>query len=131
VPWLLSSARDADMDTSGLVRPPVVASVYIQTSTLIYTVVSVRQESHRILLPQRDNSLFFFFVFLPFLGLLPAAHGGSQARGLIGTVAIGLHHSHSNAGSEPYPIPTPQLTATLDPQPTEQGQGLNPQPHGF
>ena len=26
--------------------------------------------------------------------------------------------------------PTPQLTATPDPEPTEQGQGLNPQPHG-
>ena len=25
---------------------------------------------------------------------------------------------------------TPQLTATPDPQPTEQGQGLNPHPHG-
>ena len=25
--------------------------------------------------------LFYFFVFLPFLGLLPAAYGGSQARG--------------------------------------------------
>ena len=44
---------------------------------------------------------FFFFVFLPFLGPLPAAYGGSQARGLIGAVAISLHQSHSNAGSEP------------------------------
>ena len=31
------------------------------------------------------------------------AYGGSQARGLIGTVAAGLHHSHSNTGSEPHP----------------------------
>ena len=29
----------------------------------------------------------------------PAAYGDSQARGLIGAVAAGLHHSHSNAGS--------------------------------
>ena len=28
------------------------------------------------------------------------AYGGSQARGLIGAVAAGLHHSHSNVGSE-------------------------------
>jgi len=28
----------------------------------------------------------------------PAAYGGSQARGQIGAVATGLHHSHSNAG---------------------------------
>jgi len=25
---------------------------------------------------------------------------------------------------------TPQLRATLDPEPTELGQGSNPQPHG-
>ena len=43
---------------------------------------------------------FFFFT----------AHGGSQARGLIGTTAAGLHHSHSNARSEPCLRPTPQLT---------------------
>ena len=58
------------------------------------------------------------------------AHGGSQARGGIGATAAGLRHSHSNAGSEPLLQPTPQFTATLDPQPTEGGQGLNSQPHG-
>ena len=58
------------------------------------------------------------------------AYGGSQARGRIGAVATGLRQSHSNAGSEPRLQPTPQLTATLDRQPTEQGQGPNPQPHG-
>ena len=42
------------------------------------------------------------------------ACGGSQARGRMGAVAIGLHHSHSNAGSEPHLQPTPQ------------GQILNP-----
>ena len=57
-------------------------------------------------------------------------YGGSQARGLPGAVAAGLHHSHNNVGSEPHLQPTLQLTATLDPQPTEQGQGSNPQPHG-
>ena len=58
------------------------------------------------------------------------AHGGSQARGLIGVVAAGLHQSHSNVGSEPHLRPTPQLTTTPDPQPTDQGQGSNPGPHG-
>ena len=58
--------------------------------------------------------LFIYFVFLPFLGLLPAAHGGSQARGPIGAVATGLHRSHNNAGSKSSLQPTPQLTATLD-----------------
>ena len=58
------------------------------------------------------------------------AYGGSQARGRIGAVATGLRQSHSNVGSEPRLQPTPQLTATPDRQPTEQGQGPNPQPHG-
>ena len=58
------------------------------------------------------------------------AYAGSQARGQIGTVAAGLRHRHSNARSEPSLQPTPQLTAMLDPQPTERGQGSNPQPHG-
>ena len=41
-----------------------------------------------------------------------------------------LCHSHSNAGFKPSLGPTLQLTAVPDPQPTERGQGLNPQPHG-
>ena len=39
---------------------------------------------------------YFFFFFWSFWVAL-VAHGGSQARGPIGTVATGLHHSHSNA----------------------------------
>ena len=53
---------------------------------------------------------FLFFVFLSFRAA-PMACGGSQARGLIGAVATGLHHSHSNARSELHLQPTPQLTA--------------------
>ena len=54
---------------------------------------------------------FFFLLFRA----VPAAYGGSQARGLIGAPASGLHHSHSNARSQPCLRPTPQLTATPDP----------------
>ena len=43
------------------------------------------------------------------------AYGGSQARGLIGATAAGLHHRHSNAESKPGLRPTPQLTAMPDP----------------
>ena len=57
----------------------------------------------------------FVFVFLPFLGPLPMAYRDSQARGRIGAVAAGLHHSHSNAGSKLCLQTTPQLMATLDP----------------
>ena len=39
--------------------------------------------------------LWTFFSFL-----FPAAYGSSQARGWIGAVVAGLHHSHSNWGSE-------------------------------
>ena len=43
------------------------------------------------------------------------AYGGAQARGLIGAIAAGLHHSHSHTGSELRLGPTPQLTAMPDP----------------
>ena len=57
------------------------------------------------------------------------AYGGSQARGLIGAVATGLHQSYSNTGSEPCLQPIPHLTVTPHLLPTEQGQGSNLQPH--
>ena len=43
--------------------------------------------------------LFFFFFFLVFFRAVPAACGGSPARGPFGAAAAGLHHSHSNTGS--------------------------------
>ena len=58
---------------------------------------------------------FFFFGLFAFSWAPPAAYGGSQARGPIGAVAAGLHHSHSNVGSEPRLRPIPQLTAMPDP----------------
>ena len=57
------------------------------------------------------RSYFFFFLFWA----APMAHGGSQARGLSGAVAAGLHCSHSDGVSELHLRPTPQLTATPDP----------------
>ena len=71
----------------------------------------------------------FLFCFV-FSRATPMAYGGFQARGLIRAVATGLYHSHSNVGPELHLWPTPQLTAMLNPQPTEQGQGSNPQPPG-
>ena len=80
------------------------------------------------------NVGFQFLMYFNFLGGLfraaPAAYGGSQARDRMRAVATGLHHSHSNAGSQPLLQPTSQLTATLDPSPTERGQGWNLCPHG-
>ena len=53
----------------------------------------------------------FFFLFRA----TPVAYGHSQARGGIGTTAVGLHHSHSNSGSEPHFQPIPQFMAMPDP----------------
>ena len=61
-----------------------------------------------------DGQVPFLFIFLLFRAALKAC-GGSQARGLIGATAAGLHHSHSNARTELHLRPTPQLMATPDP----------------
>ena len=60
----------------------------------------------------------FVVVVVAICWAAPAAYGGSRARGLIGVVDAGLHHSHSNEGSElcePCLRTTPQLTAMPDP----------------
>ena len=59
--------------------------------------------------------IYLFIVFCLFRAT-PAAHGGSQDRGWMETVATGLH-SHSNSGSEPRLRPTPS---------SQQHQILNP-----
>ena len=41
--------------------------------------------------------LFFFFFCLS--RAAPEAYGSSQARGRVGALAAGLHHSHTNTGS--------------------------------
>ena len=71
------------------------------------------------------------FVCVCVCKAIPAAHGGSQARDQLRAAAASLHHSHSNTGFEPSRPPTAQVTATLDPRPTEQGQGLNLYLHGY
>ena len=72
--------------------------------------------------------LFLYPPPLIFFCATLTAYGSSQARGQIRAVAASLHHSHSNMGSELHLRPIPQLTATPDPQTTEQGQGSHP--HG-
>ena len=64
--------------------------------------------------------LFYFIIIIifclfAFSRATPAAYGGCQARGLIGTVVTSLSQSHSNVGSEPLLQPTPQLTVAPDP----------------
>ena len=62
-----------------------------------------------------SSPLSFLLFFFCLSRAAPAAYGRSQARGPIGAVAAGLHHSHSSARSEPHVQPTMQLMATLDP----------------
>ena len=81
-----------------------------------------------MILPLSLSSFFFFLFAISWA--TPEAYGGLQARGQIGAVAASLCQSHSNGGSEPHLKPTQQFMGTLDPQPIEQGQGSNLQPHG-
>ena len=62
-----------------------------------------------------QTTFFFFFFFFCLFRTAPTAYGGSLAKGPIGAVAAGLHHSHSHAGSEPHLQHRPQLRAMLDP----------------
>ena len=72
----------------------------------------------------------FMYIYIFLFKAVPVTYEGSQARGQIGAAAAGLCHSHSNRGSKLHLQPAPQLTAMPDHQPTEQDQGLKPQPHG-
>ena len=57
----------------------------------------------------------YLYIYFFFPRAAPEAYGGSQARSLIGAVAVVLSHSHSNTGSKPFLRPTPQLMAMPDP----------------
>ena len=87
--------------------------------TYIFTVVLVSSfwiapfiisNIHRCILLQP-----WFYLPFWFWGPHKRHNEGFQARGLMGAVATGLHHSHSNTRSKPHLQPTPQLMATLDP----------------
>ena len=73
------------------------------------------QKVYSVITHHNISVVFWGFLFVYFFRAVYAAYGSSQARGQIGAIAAGLHHSHSNAGSEPRLQPTPQLLATLDP----------------
>ena len=64
--------------------------------------------------------LFIFCLFRE----APTAYGSSQARGQIRVTAAGLHHS--NMGSEQH-----QILTGSGPGVEQQGQELNPHPHGY
>ena len=79
---------------------------------------------------RQESCGVFFFVCLFYRHIsIPMVYIGGDAFFVVIFTAAGLHHSHSNTGSKLCLQPTPQLTATIDPSPTMQGQGLNSQPH--
>ena len=92
-----------------------VASFFMVFITSFLNQVSVRlQRSGSFFLLLQGKYVMIFCLFA-FSRTIPIVYGGSQARGLIGARAAGLHHSHSNVGSKPRLQPTPQLMAMLDP----------------
>ena len=69
-----------------------------------------KELSHRHVITT-SSFIFIFFLFRA----APATYGDSQAKGQIGAIAAGLHHSHSDTGSELHLRPTPQLKPTRYP----------------
>ena len=67
----------------------------------------------RLLLP--PDCIIIIIINYHYFRATGATYGNSQSRGLIGTTAAGLHHSHSNARSEQGLQNTLQLVATSDP----------------
>ena len=62
-----------------------------------------------------EKKYIYTYIFFVLSRAAPAAYGCSQARGLIGALATGLHQNHSDMGSEPHLRSTPELTETPDP----------------
>ena len=76
-----------------------------------------------------QSSMVFFFFFFFLFRAVAMAYGGSQARGLIGAAATGLHHSHSNAGSKPHLQHSSQEHQILNP--LSEARESNLCPHGY
>ena len=96
------------------------ASIQLLAWALPYAAVTalkrLKKKAQKLDKSTKMFSMFKFLLkknsFLSFSRAAPAAYEGSQARGLNGAVAAGLHDSHSNARSEPHLLPTPQLRQT-------------------
>ena len=82
----------------------------VKASSILSRASYLKKESHLIILSLQEG-LYLFGLFRA----VPAAYGGSKARGSVRTTAASLHHSHSNMGSKLHLPPTSQLMAKPDP----------------
>ena len=73
--------------------------VYVHEHMQIHLSLKEKKENGLGLCTLFCNLPFFLFFLFAFSRAAPAACGGSQARDLIGAVAVGLRQSHSNVGS--------------------------------
>ena len=54
-----------------------------------------------------ESQMYTFYLFILLFRAVPAAFGGSQAKGPTRATDAGLCQSHGNARSEPHLPPTP------------------------
>ena len=69
---------------------------FLKCSNIFLVLVSL------LILASFISCLFFLksYLFIYLFRATPEAFGCSQAKGQIGAVAAGLHHSHSNVGTK-------------------------------
>ena len=70
---------------------------------------------HFLYMPQMQIYMYFLFFSFCLFKATPIAYGGSQARGQIRAIVLGLCHSYSITRFELCLWPTPQLTSALNP----------------
>ena len=75
------------------------------------------------------SEIYYLFIFFALLLGPHLRHMDVPRLGVISELQL-LAYTTATAMQDLHLRPTPQIMATLDPQPTEQGHGLNLHPHG-
>ena len=97
-PWV-ALLRVSAGHTAGLRRG--CWGVRIQPGAHLSLLATLADSSDFLVVPRISSPFFFFFFFFFFFGVLPAACGSSQARGLTRATAASPYHCHSHARSKP------------------------------
>ena len=77
------------------------------------------------------HSLFFLFFSFHFLGPHPQHMEVPRLGDESELQLLAYATATANVGSKPPLPPILQLTAALDPEPSDRGQGLNPHHYGY